>query len=327
MLSITSKSGQIANGKLVAEFESRVAGLIGGVSTLSATSGTAALKAALIGIGIGIGDEVLLPSYVCSDVLSAIESVGARPVLSDVNIYGVLDYQTVSKSITSLTQAIIAVHTFGNPCNIQELRGFGVPIIEDATQSFGFKIHGMTAGQLGDVGVYSFNATKCLTTGEGGMIVTNNEALLGRAKNLPEFSTSAGKMSDLSASIGISQLKRYPVFLSRREKMAARLAHDCKSLGLMTAVDPTTKVPFRFTIRLPAEFNAVREFADAKGISVRKGVDDTLHRLLGFGDEGFPVSAQLLNTIVSIPFYPSLTLREFGRIRRLLVEMAKEFQN
>jgi len=327
MLRMASKSGHIANGKLVAEFESRVAGFIGGVSSLSATSGTAAIKAALIGIGIGRGDEVLLPSYVCSDVLSAIESVGARPILSDVNNFGVLDYQTVSRSITSLTQAIIAVHTFGNPCNIQELREFGVPIVEDATQAFGFKIHGMTAGQLGDVGVYSFNATKCLTTGEGGMLVTKNEALLDRAINLPEFFTSAGKMSDLSASIGISQLKRYPVFLSRRGKMAALLADDCRRLGLSTGVDPNAQVPFRFTIRLAADFNSVREFADFRGISVRKGVDDTLHRLLGFTDGQFPVSAQLLSTIVSIPFYPSLTRREFRRIRRLLVELAQEFQN
>ena len=163
--------------KKVAEFASAKFGF-------AVSSGSSAIILALKCLGVGPGDGVILPTYVCRSVLEAVYTVGGVPELCDVNEFGVMDVNTISRAISKKTKTIIAVHIFANPCNIDELRVFGLPIIEDACQALGLKTPNGNAGSRGDIGILSFHATKCITTGEGGMLLTNDPGIAGVVKKL-----------------------------------------------------------------------------------------------------------------------------------------------
>ena len=314
------RSGMIARGDQVREFEQAVASWLGVKSSIACTSGTSALILALKSLGIDEGDEVLIPTYVCWNVLAAITAVGARPRLCDVDYTGVLTAQTVQAARTNKSKAIVAVHTYGHPCNISSLNRFELPVIEDACQAFGLNVNGSAVGTIGTLGVYSLHATKCLTTGEGGMLVARSDTLLNKARNLTKSIdlgnvTAHASMTDLQATLGKSQLARYPVFLARRRILFADY-HQC--LATMDNVRPNYHgAPgylFRFTFRTRKDFEAVQAGFLARGVQVRRGVDDLLHRLLGLKDRDFPIASKLFEQTVSIPFYPSLSDDEVEQV-------------
>lgn len=318
------RNGMIAHGECVAEFEQAVADLVGVSGGVACTSGTAALILALKTLGVGAGDEVLLPTYVCWNVLAAITAVGASPRLCDVDDHGVITAQTVLAARTSNSKAIVAVHIFGHPCDIASLSQLGLPIIEDACQSFGLEISGNAAGALGVLGVFSFHATKCLTTGEGGMLISSSPTLLERARILTtssDFGNAANlaAMSDLQARLGKSQLARYPAFLSRRHQIFT-LYHQCATR--LDSARPgyygAPKFLSRYTLRTQRGFDSVQSALLEKGLHVRRGVDALLHRRLGLRDNDFPISVKLFEQNVSIPFYPALNDDEVEQILRAM---------
>lgn len=316
--------GMIAHGDCVVEFEQAVASLFGISGGIACTSGTAALILALKTLGVGVGDEVLLPTYVCWNVLAAITAVGASPRLCDVDDNGVLTTQTVQAARTSDSKAIVAVHIFGHPCDIASLNQLGLPVIEDACQSFGLEISGNAAGTLGAFGVFSFHATKCLTTGEGGMLIASSPTFLERARILTkslDFGNAANlaAMSDLQARLGQSQLARYPDFLSRRRQIFD-LYHQCATrlYSARPGYYGTPRFLFRYTLRTQRGFDSIQSDLLDKGLQVRRGVDVLLHRRLGLGDDNFPIAVKLYEQNISIPFYPSLSDYEVGQILRAL---------
>jgi UDP-4-amino-4-deoxy-L-arabinose-oxoglutarate aminotransferase len=310
----------IAHGWRVQEFEHAVASWTGASGGIAFTSGTAALIVALKTLGIGVGDEVALPTYVCWSVLAAITAVGASPRLCDVDEHGVLTVQTVQAACTSRTRAIVAVHVFGHPCDIASLNQLGLPVIEDACQSFGLKINGSPAGSIGDFGVFSFHATKCLTTGEGGMLISRSSDFLEQARALTKSAdrgNAAGTscMTDLQAALGVAQLARYPAFLLRRRQLFALYSQAADRLvSAFPGYQGSPAFLFRYTLRTQRAFEAVQAAFLAKGVQVRRGVDDLLHRRIGLDERDFPVAAKLFAQTVSIPFHPSLSDEEVSRV-------------
>ena len=308
-------SGMISQGKNTYKFEKEICNYLGVSHAIAQSSGKAALILALRTLGIGHGDEVILPTYVCRSVLEAVFSVGAKPVLCDVNDTGVITALNVEPYFTSNTKAIIAVHIFGHPCNLEELKQMGVPVIEDACQAFGLNINGLMSGACGDIGILSFHATKCLTSGEGGMLVTQNKLWGKRARELVESSNipSAGNVapiSDLQAALGLSQLGRYSDFLSRRNELRCQYTEEVNRLGISIGVHAQSNMLFRYTLRTDRLFETIQTKFYEHGISIRRGVDELLHRILGLDDSMFPMANRLYQQTISVPFYPSLSIDE-----------------
>ena len=298
----TLRSGMVAEGSLVKSFERHCADYLGLPYTWATGSGQAALIRALVALGVGAGTQVVMPSYVCRAVADAVHATGATPVYCDVGDDWCLNPQTVAAVITPKTAAIVAVHPFGIIADIKPLLGFGLPVVEDCCQCFSPRV-----GYLGAAAVFSFHGTKCLTTGEGGMVATASPSVAERIaksmKNHPESS----RMSDLQAALGISQLTHYEEILQRRQTMAKQYT-EVLSRHLTRRVRHVAdrSIFFRFPLSLTCGFDSIVEDFGRRGIHVRRGVDALLHRKAGLSDELFPKSIELFFTTISLPFYPAL---------------------
>ena len=317
-------SGMVSQGSLTKQFEQRICEYVSASFGKAVSSGTAALILALKSLNIKNGEGVILPNYVCRSVLDAVVYVGAQPQICDVNESGVMTEETVGKVINSNTRAIVAVHIFGNPCDILSLRKFKTLIIEDACQAFGLKINGQIAGAIGDCGIFSFHATKCLTTGEGGMVVTNSEDIGNKLHELQcgpygcSHQTIA-PLSDLQSALGLSQLERFPEFISKRKALLDRYKHLSDELQLELTTSKSSNLPFRFVVKHNGNFSDIRQKMESFGINVRRGVDCLLSQAFNGATLQTTQSSDNLHRNLSLPFYPSLTNSEFEKIKDALV--------
>jgi UDP-4-amino-4-deoxy-L-arabinose-oxoglutarate aminotransferase len=306
-------SGMIAQGDQVRKFEEEVSEYIRALGGVAVGSGTAALILALLGIGVGLGSEVILPSYVCSNVLDAVKCVGANPVLCDVGELWNMTPETVASRITKKTAAIIAVHIYGIPIRVAELAFLGPPVVENCSQAFGVRQDGAIAGTNGVVGIFSFNATKCLTSGEGGMVVTTDPKLLEKMYRIRDGGLSlpfrlASPMTDIQAALGRSQLARYSEFLSSRREIAQRYFSELEKIQIILPERVKERsIFFRFPIRVHGDIETYQRYFEEKGIMIRRGVDSLLHHRLGLDPSLFPMTEILFSETVSLPIYPALT--------------------
>ena len=220
-------------GPFVPEFEEKFAQYVGSEKAVSTQSGTAALHMALYQLGIGEGDEVIVPSLTFIATINPVLFVKAKPVIVDVDpITWNIDPQEIKKAITKKTKAIIPVHLYGSVCNIDEIikiaRENKLLVIEDATESLGATYKNRQTGTFGDFGCFSFNGNKLITTGGGGMIVSNNQKKAEHIKFLVNQArdTSKGyyhpevgfnyRMTNIEASLGLAQLERIDKFLEKK---------------------------------------------------------------------------------------------------------------
>ena len=317
------QSGMLSQGLLTAKLESEICRYVGSRYGVAQPSGTAALVLALKALKIGCGDEVILPTYVCRNVLDAVISVGACGKLCDVNDNGVITLESVSTALSPRCKAIIAVHIFGHPCDVGQIKTLGLPIIEDACQAFGMEFEGKMAGTVGDVGILSFHATKSLTTGEGGMLLTNDETVETNVRRLVRVNDDGVlrgvvTFSDLQAALGLSQFARYTEFRARRQVLAKEYLQVAQSVGISIGMDNASSLPFRFTLRLSENFEALAKIFLHKGVVIRRGVDELLHRGIGLDDASFPNATRLFETTISLPFYPGLTDGEASIVKETI---------
>ncbi len=316
----TIKSGLIAQGKLVKEFEENMATYLGIKNSVAFSSGTAALVAALRSLEIKSNQEVILPSYVCKSVLEAVRSSGGKPVLCDVGNHWNMTVDAVTPKITKNTAAIIVVHIFGIPANTHDFKQLGFPIIEDCAQAFGAKINSSYVGTLGTIGIFSFHATKCLTTGEGGLVTSPDPSIISKVRTLRDGNNSKLKsripapMTDIQAALGISQLARYDEFLKRRKRVANQYFKRLKSCSIMLPESISeSSIFFRFPIRVKGDFEELRKSFNRYGIQVRRGVDMLLHRYINTTDS-YPMAEKLFNETLSLPIYPAIIKDDLKKI-------------
>jgi len=231
-------SGYVSSvGPNIGTFENRFAEYLGVKRAVSTQSGTSALHLALYELGIGPGDEVIVPVLTFIATVNPIMYVGARPVFVDVDPETwTIDPDEIEKYITPRTKAIIPVHLYGNPCDMDRImdisRRYGIPVIEDATESLGATYKERFTGTFGVMGVFSFNGNKIITTGGGGMVVTDDEKKANHIKFLANQArdTSRGyyhpeigfnyRMTNLEASLGLAQFERFPQFLEMKRRFA-----------------------------------------------------------------------------------------------------------
>ncbi len=324
------RSGLIAQGSVVKEFEdafSEYNGVKGGVAV---SSGTAAIHAALLALGVGSGDSVIIPSYSCIAPCNAVRYTGARPVLADcANDGWDIDAEWVERYLKLKTKsrrvkAIIIVHLFGKPVNLDDFmdlsKRYSIPIIEDCALSVGAEYKGRKVGSFGEISVFSFYATKVMTTGEGGMIVSNSKELLRRARDLREYDQKGDntlrfnyKMTDFQAALGISQLKRLPEFIKKRRWIAKKYMRGMDGLpfSIPGKDDPAGNIFFRFVIKTDAADRFIQGM-HRKGILCRRPVFMPVHRITGH--RILPHAEHIWEKAVSLPIYPSLSEDLIGRI-------------
>ena len=239
-------SGWVSQGPKVKEFEDKIAEYLSVKYTVAVTNCTSALHLSLLSIGVKKGDEVLVADYTFPATGHSVLYCGARPVFVDIDLktYNI-NPESIEEKITERMKAIIPVHTFGQPAEMDEImkiaKNHNLKVIEDAACAFGAKYKNKYAGTIGDVGCLSFHARKGITTGEGGMVVTNNKNLAEKIRNLSVFGmttawdrersdrfiipkfTEVGynyKMSDITAAVGVAQLRKLDRIIERKRELA-----------------------------------------------------------------------------------------------------------
>lgn len=314
------RSGQIAQGKRVAQFESMMADYVGRRYAIAVNSGLAALHLSLIALDIKESDEVILPSYTCDALLNAVLYCRAQPKVVDVEYEtGNISPDEVEKNITARTKAIIVPHSFGFPARIDQIVGLGIPVIEDCAVSIGAKYKNKKVGSFGVISVCSFYATKMLTTGEGGMILTDDEGITALVRELRDYTGHSEfkvrynyKMTDIAAAMGIVQLKKLDSFIKKRILLAERYTTLLRKYPDLILPDydrnEMSPVFYRYIVKVPGrDVERVRSIMKEKGIFCGRAVLQPLHRLLGLSCERYPNSEKLAQDVISLPIYPSLS--------------------
>ena len=319
-VSAVIESGYIAEGEMVNQFESTFAKFLGVEHAMSTNSGTSALHLALLAMGVRAGDEVIIPSYVCSALLNAVNYTGATPVLAEIDsdTYNLVAADVQSR-INKCTKAIIVPHLFGKAADMEALLELDVPIIEDCAQSIGATYCRRPVGTLGQVAVFSFYATKVITTGEGGMIATNSGKIAARIKDLKAYDKRKDyklrfnyKMNDIQAAMGIRQLKQLGSLIRRRREIAERYNRAFNSLRLKLPSIDSGQIYFRYVLGLRMDSNPWIDKLALSGIICERPIHFPLHRNLKL--EGFPATEKAWRQSLSIPIYPTLTNEEISRI-------------
>jgi perosamine synthetase len=333
------ESGMLASGERVVEFEKKFADYCGTTHAVAINNGTAALHAALLAADIGPGDEVIVPSFTFFATASAVSMTGAKPVFVDVNEKTFcIDPAQVKNNITPKTKAVIGVHLFGQPFDIEGIKqvceSHNLILVEDAAQAQGAMWNGEKAGAMGHMGCFSFYATKNMTTGEGGMVTTSDKVLNERLRLLINHGQSEKylhtrigynyRLTDVAAAIGIVQLKKLEKFNTRRRKNAEYFDTHISVKGLITPVvaPGMHHVYHQYVVRLTDEFPLKRadlmEYLKVKGIGTAVHYPIPLHHQPVYAranePDSCPISTSLAKSVLSIPVHPFLDQKELSYI-------------
>ena len=315
------QSGRLAQGERVLEFEKELASLIGVGAAVAVSSGTAALHLSLLALEIGEGDEVVIPSFVCPALLNAIRYVCAVPVLADIDPETFnIDVRDLKQRVTRKTKAVIVPHMFGLPAEIREIVALGIPVIEDCAQALGSRYEGAPTGSFGVLSFFSFYATKVICTGEGGMVAANDLQLLEKIRDLRDYDEKEDdrlrynyKLTDLQAALGLTQLRKLPVLIGRRQAVARQYDEFLRERLLPVPACPPDRdhIYYRYVIRTKHAAELLAAGGEA-GIAYRRPVFKPLHHYLGMA--GYPQTEAAFLDTVSLPIYPSLRDEEIEAI-------------
>lgn len=321
-----------SQGYFVGLFEKKLAAFFKRKYAVCVSSGTSALHLGLVSLNVKSGDEVIVPAYSCSAILNAVLYVGAKPVIIDVdkNDFN-MRYDEVEKNISSKTKAIIVPHMFGYPArDIERIVKLGVFVIEDTTQSIGSFVCRKMAGGFGIMNIISFYATKMITSfGEGGVVLIDDEAVYKSILDLREYDKKSDytlrynyKMSEVSAIMGISQLKKMNFYIEKRKKISDYYFSGLKDKDLIFHLpyENTNPVFYRFILGVKkGDINKIISSYLKYNIEVKKPVGITLDKYY-YGRYLCKNSKFLFDSSISLPIYPSLTQKEIEYI----IEISKK---
>jgi dTDP-4-amino-4,6-dideoxygalactose transaminase len=318
------ESGQLTMGPKVAEFERGLAEACGTKHALAVSSGTAALHLAVLALGIGPGDEVLVPAYTFPATANAVALAGATPVLVDVDPETMnLDPERIE--LTPRTKAIISVDLFGRPAPVERLPE-DVPILEDAAGALGAKRQGRPCGSLGALACLSFHPRKIVTTGEGGAITTDDDELADSVRRLRhhgieprgDFEIAAPglnyRLSDILCAVGIPQLARLDELLGERTRVAAGYTERLTDAVETPAADEGDVHGWQaYVLQVDGAAEKIAALR-AQGIEAQVGTY-ALHRLAAYRDQGeFPGASRVFERAMALPFHTKLTDGDLDRV-------------
>lgn len=328
------ESGMLAQGKRTAALEGRFADLCGVRHAIATSSGTTALHVALLAHGIGSGDEVITTPFTFIATANSILFTGARPVFVDIQADTFnIDPERVKAAVTERTRAIMPVHLFGQPCDMDELLAIAadhnLAIIEDAAQAVGASYKESMTGGFG-TGVFSLYATKNVMSGEGGMITTDDDEVAARSRLLRNHGMKRRyhyemlgynyRLSDLHAAIGLAQMDRLNAFTRRRRSNAAFLSRHLKCVITPAEKADRDHVWHQYTVRVPAGMDrdeAVRRLnQNGVGTAVFYPIPSHQHPYMRqyTSEQSLPGAEKAAREVFSIPVHPQLSQQDLETI-------------
>lgn len=288
------KSGWVSSkGKFISQFEEKFAEYCGVKYGVATSNGTVALHLALVALGIGEGDEVIVPTFTFIATANAVRYTGATPVFVDSHPdYWCIDPERTEKAITARTKAIIPVHLYGHPCDMDAIMDIArrrkLYVIEDAAEAHGAEYMGKKVGSFGDINCFSFYGNKTITTGEGGMCLTNDKALAEKMRILRDHGMNLSKkywhdvigfnyrMTNLQAALGVAQLLKLNEFIRRKRENArlySSLLNKTNGITLPPEMTWAKNIYWMYTILIEDSFGedkaTVVKRLEAKGVETR----------------------------------------------------------
>jgi dTDP-4-amino-4,6-dideoxygalactose transaminase len=327
-------SGIIAQGPRVKAFEESFAAMCGVKHAIATTSGTTALHVAMLANGIGKGDEVITSAFTFIASANSVLYVGAIPVFVDIDPATFnINPDLIEAAITTRTKAILPIHLYGLPCNMDRImmiaEKHGLIVIEDACQSHGAEYKGRKVGSFG-TGTFSLYPTKNMTSGEGGMITTNDPVIDEKCRVLRQhgmrkryYHDELGynfRMTDIHAAIGLAQLKKLDRFNEIRQGNAKFLSTNLRGVVTPTAPEGCNHVFHQYTVRVPGgKRDALRAYLQEKGIGSEVYYPVPIHqqtfyvRDLGY-KQSLPETERAAQEVLSLPIHPALSSTDLEAI-------------
>lgn len=339
------RSDFLTTGPLIQEFEKKVAESTGAAYAVAVANGTAALHAACAAAGITTGDEVITTPITFAASANCIRYCGGTPVFADIDpkTYNISPKE-IEKKITNKTKAIIAVHFTGQPCELDEIHAiakkYHLIVIEDAAHALGAKYNGKRIGALSDMTTFSFHPVKQITTGEGGMILTNSESLYSKLSLFRTHGITRDnnrmenwdgpwyyeqielgynyRITDIQCALGISQMDKLPVFLEKRKKIAKRYDEafaECPNIEIPYQKPGCENAYHLYVIRIKNKeriqvFNMLRASGIGVNVHYIPVYSFPYYKNNGYADVHYPNAESYYAECISLPIYPALQTQE-----------------
>ncbi len=340
------QTDRLTIGPQLEAFEQAVAQRTRRRFAVGVNSGTSGLHLCVRGLDLQSGDEVITTPFSFIATTGCLLYEGVRPVFVDIDPESYnLDPDRIAAAITPRTRAILPVEVFGNPVHFDRYeaiaRRHGLHLIEDCCEALGASLHGRPAGSFGDCGVFAFYPNKQITTGEGGMVVTDDAELAGRLRSMRNQGRDTlgwlsherlgynYRLSELSAAMGVVQMERLDEILARRRQVArwyAEALADVEEIHLPPCHDPASASWFVYVVRLAdaltaTDRDAVAAQLQAAGIGCERYFAPIHHqpfirRQFGFGPGDFPITERIAERTLALPFFSTMTLQQVQRVAR-----------
>jgi len=342
------KSGRLVCGPTVESFERQLAAYVNAGCAVCVSSGTAALHLGLLALGIGSGDDVLVPAFSYPASANAVEIIGARPVFIDSEPGGFnIDVSRIENSITARTRAVMIVHNFGWPVETDKIMAlsskYNIPVIEDAACALGSSANGKRCGNLGRLATFSFHPRKILTTGEGGAVVTDDPEIAEKIRRLrnhgQDFSRGVDfvmpgfnyRMTEFQAALGVSQMNRYDSILRERLKASDyynRNLYDPEFLR-PSLPDANRRVNCQTYVAFVSDGHRDKVIDHLKKSNIDAGIGTySIPHTVYYSNKYdirkscFPESLSAFKNLISLPLYNGITKHEQDRV----IEALKKYK-
>lgn len=326
------EGGGLAQGPEVAAFEREFGDvLVAGASVTAVNSGTAALHLALVALGLGPGDEVIVPSFTFAATANAVRLVGAEPVFVDIDpLTYCVDPSAVRAAVTPATRAIMPVHLYGHPADMTAIARIAeeheLLVVEDAAQAHGARWAGARVGSSSDAAAFSLYPTKNMTAGEGGMVSTRDAAVdrmlrLLRNQGMEQRYANEvigfnARMTDIHAAIGRVQLRKVLGWTAQRQANAAYFSRELDGVVTPTTDPRAEHVFHQYVVRVPSDRDGFAAALRSEfGIGTGVYYPTPVHRLPSFAhDLDLPETERAASEVLTLPVYPTLTLSQLDRV-------------
>lgn len=343
------RTPHLSRGPMVERFEAAIANYVGGEHAVGVSSGTAGLHLCIKAAGIGEGDEVITSPFSFIASANCILFERGRPVFVDIDPETLnIDPERIEERITPRTKALLPVHVFGQPCDMDKITAIAtkhdLPVIEDACEAIGAEYRGRRAGTFGRCAVFSFYPNKQMTVGEGGVIVTNDEGWADLFRSLRNQGRGKDggwlaherlgynyRLDELSSALGVAQLDRIEELLTKRAKVAQAYNELlAKTEGVtIPCISPQVQMSwFVYVVRLAPEIDRDRVMArlEEKGVASRPyfspiHLQPFYRRMFGFKEGDFPVTEAAARSTVALPFHSNLDQQSVGYVCDALSEI------
>lgn len=333
-----------SKGEFIGRFEQEFANYVKSPFATSVANGTVALHLALDALGITVGDEVIVPTFTYIASVNTIAQSGATPVFVDsLETTWQIDPEDVLRKITPKTKAVMAVHLYGLPCDMDALvricKDKGIYLIEDSAEAFGSTYRGQHVGTFGDVGTFSFFGNKTITTGEGGMVIFNDEKVYRKALHLRSQGVSAQReywhdilaynyrMTNICAAIGLAQLEQIDEILVKKRKLAAVYAEYLAGLPLRChenhALCEHSYWMCSILLDRPQDREPLRQYLRENGVETRPFFYPAHVMPVFHQDRTYPIAESLAARGINLPSWPGMSTQD----QQTVINAIKSFFN